>query len=77
MHPAFAFLVFNLLVRFRNQVVAQVRVQSAAFERVLGIRRRLTPGCLEAAQEEMRTSGRKQYPGVLALMDELSLYRYR
>ncbi|KAK8859546.1 hypothetical protein PGQ11_010280 [Apiospora arundinis] len=76
-HPAFAFHVFNILVRSRNRQVAQGRVQRSAFRRVEGIYETLTPERLRQAEKETFVTGRTADADVLALMKELSLYGSR
>ena len=76
-HPAFSFLIFNMLVRSRNRRIAQGRLKRQAFGRVQGIHRQLTPDCLREAQEEMLEGRRTTNPDIIALMKELSLYGSR
>ncbi len=76
-HPAFSFLVFNILVRSRNRRIAQARVKRSAFQRVEGIHRTLTPQRLWDAETEMIQMGNTTDKDVLALMKELSLYGSR
>jgi hypothetical protein len=73
-HPAFSFLVFNMLVRSQNRRIAQGRLKRSAFTRIEGLHRRLTPDCLEKAQREMVETGKTTDEDVIALMRELSLY---
>lgn len=76
-HPAFSFLVFNMLARSRNRRVAQGRVKRSAFRRVEGIHQRLTPSRLQEARKEMFETGKTTDEDVVALMKELSLYGSR
>ncbi|KNB04282.1 hypothetical protein FOXG_22453 [Fusarium oxysporum f. sp. lycopersici 4287] len=76
-HPAFSFLVFNMMVRSRNRWIAQGRLKRSAFRRVEGIHQRLTPERLREAQKEMFEMGKTTDRDVIALMKELSLYGSR
>ncbi|KAL6406058.1 hypothetical protein AUP68_10619 [Ilyonectria robusta] len=76
-HPAFSFLVFNMMVRSRNRRIAQGRLKRSAFRRVEGIHQRLTPERLREAQKEMFETGKTTDEDVIALMKELSLYGNR
>ncbi|KAK8869414.1 ATP-dependent DNA helicase pfh1 [Apiospora arundinis] len=63
-HAAFAFLVFNILLRSRNRQLAHGRLQRPAFRRVEGIYDGLTPERLQRAESEMRETGRTTDPDV-------------
>jgi hypothetical protein len=76
-HPVFSFLIFNILVRFRNRWIGKGRLKRSAFGRVEGIHRRLTPERLREARREMSETGKTTDEDVLALMKELSLYGNR
>ncbi len=62
-HPAFSFLVFNILVRSQNRRIAQGRLKRSAFRRVEGIHRKLTPERLREAQKEMFEDRKDHRPG--------------
>lgn len=51
-----------------------MRLKRAAFQRVEGIHRRLTPERIQAAQKEMLETGKTTDSGIITLMKELSLY---
>ena len=76
-HPAFSFLVFNILVRSRNRRIAQGRLKRSSFRHVEGIHRRLTPERVREAQKEMFETGKTTDRDIIALMKELSLYGSR
>jgi len=76
-HPAFCFLVFNMLVRSRNRWIAQGRLKRSAFRRVERIYQNLTREQLLAAQKEMVETGQTSDEDVITLMKELSLYGSR
>lgn len=56
-HPAFSFLIFNMLVRSRNRWISQGRLKRPAFRRVAEIYRRLSPERLREAGKEMFETG--------------------
>jgi hypothetical protein len=77
MHKVFAFLVFNMLVRFRNHRVSMMSVTRKDFPEVERVVRTLSSERLEKAGEELQASGKTSDTAVNRLLRSLSLYGLR
>jgi hypothetical protein len=76
-HRVFPFLVFNMLVRFRNRNVSMMSVKKKNFGEVEQIIRSLTAERLEKARTEMEASGKTGDKDVYQLLRFLSPYGFR
>lgn len=76
-HKVFSFLVFNMLVRFRNHRVSMMSVSRKDFPEVQRIIQSLSKERLEKAKEELQSSGRTNDGAVSQLLRSLSLYGFR
>jgi len=76
-HHVFAFLVFNMLVRFRNHRVSMMSVTKRNFPDVEHIVRSLGAERLGAARRQLEASGKTTDEDVNQLLRSLSLYGYR
>lgn len=76
-HHAFAFLVFNMLVRSRNRRVSMMSVKRRNFAEVEATVRSMGAERLEAAKVELEISGKTSDGAIMKLLRSLSLYGYR
>jgi hypothetical protein len=77
MHRVFTFLVFNMLVRFRNHRVSMMSVTRKDFPEVERVVQTLSVERLEKAKEELQASGKTRDDAVNRLLRSLSLYGFR
>lgn len=76
-HKVFAFLVFNMLVRYRNHQVSMMSVTRKDFPEVERVVQMLSAQRLEKAREELEAVGKTSDDGVNRLLRSLSLYGLR
>ncbi len=76
-HKVFAFLVFNMLVRFRNHRVSMMSVTRKDFPDVDRVVRTMSTQRLERAREELEALGKTSDDAVNRLLRSLSLYGLR
>jgi len=76
-HPVFAFLVFNMMVRWKNRRVSMVSVTRKNFPEVERIIRSLSAERLERAKEDLKDFGKSTDEAVNKLLSCLSLYGNR
>lgn len=73
-HPAFPFLIYNMLVRSENRRISYIRMQKRSFARVEQILRALTASEIEAAEGEYRQTRTTTNEDVSFLLRELSAF---
>jgi hypothetical protein len=76
-HRVFAFLVFNMLVKFRNHRVSMMSVTKKDFPEVERVVQSLSVQRLQKAREELEASGKTSDRDVNKLLRSLSLYGFR
>jgi hypothetical protein len=76
-HRVFTFLVFNMLVRYRNHQVSMMSVTRKEFPEVERLVRSLSARRLDAARDELQASGKTSDGAVNQLLRSLSLYGFR
>jgi hypothetical protein len=76
-HKVFAFLVFNMLVRYRNHRVSMISVTRKDFPEVERVVQSLSAERLEKAREELEALGKTSDDAVNRLLRSLSLYGLR
>jgi hypothetical protein len=76
-HRVFTFLVFNMLVRFRNHRVSMMSVTKKEFPEVERVVQSLSVHRLEKARDELQASGKTSDADVNQLLRSLSLYGFR
>jgi hypothetical protein len=76
-HKVFAFLVFNMLVRYRNHQVSMMSVTRKDFPEVERVVQTLSAQRLEKAREELEALGKTSDDAVNRLLRSLSLYGFR
>jgi hypothetical protein len=76
-HHIFSFLVFNILVRMRNQRVSMMSVKRRSFNEVKRVVNSLGLQRLEVAKMQLMASGKTTDADVMDLLRSLSLYGYR
>jgi len=76
-HHIFAFLIFNIIVKWRNRRVSMLSVKRKNFPDVERIVRSLSIERLERAKEDLKTSSKSTDEAVNKLLSCLSLYGLR
>ncbi|PVH90075.1 hypothetical protein DM02DRAFT_548459, partial [Periconia macrospinosa] len=76
-HKVFTFLVFNMLVRYRNHQVSMMSVTRKEFPEVERVVQSLSAERLERARDEIQASGKTSDGAVNQLLRSLSLYGFR
>jgi hypothetical protein len=76
-HKFFSFLVFNMLVRFRNHKVSMMSVSRKEFPEVEHVVQSLSTQRLERAKVELQVSGKTSDGAVNQLLRSLSLFGFR
>ncbi|KAF2185439.1 hypothetical protein K469DRAFT_160309 [Zopfia rhizophila CBS 207.26] len=76
-HRVFAFLVFNMLVRYRNHQVSMMSVTRKEFPEVERVVQSLSAQRLEKAKDELHASGKTGDGAIKQLLRSLSLYGFR
>ena len=76
-HKVFTFLVFNMLVRYRNHQVSMMSVTRKDFPEVERVVQTLSARRLEKARAELEALGKTSDDGVNRLLRNLSLYGLR
>jgi hypothetical protein len=76
-HKIFTFLVFNMLVRYRNHRVSMMSVTRKDFPDVEQVVRLMSAQRLERARRELEALGKTSDDGVNRLLRSLSLYGLR
>jgi len=76
-HHVFSFLVFNMMVKWKNRNVSMLSVTKKNFPDVERIIRLLTAERLKKAKEDLKVSGKSTDEAVNKLLSSLSLYGLR
>ncbi len=76
-HHVFSFLVFNMMVKWKNRNVSMLSVTKKNFPDVERIIRSLTAERLKKAKEDLKVSGKSTDEAVNKLLSSLSLYGLR
>lgn len=76
-HHVFAFLIFNMMVKWRNRRVSMLSVTRKNFREVERVVRSLSAEQLERAKEDLKDSGKSNDEAVNKLLTCLSLYGLR
>jgi hypothetical protein len=76
-HRVFTFLVFNMLVKFRNHKVSMMSATRKDFPEVQRVVESLSRCDLEKARDELQASGKTSDGAINRLLRSLSLYGFR
>src|SRR5205814_7606455 len=76
-HPIFAFLVFNMLVRFGNGKISMGTTSRKSFEKFKQAVGNLTPETLREAEEQLEATGKCGNEDIDIVLRELEVFGFR
>ena len=76
-HPIFAFLVFNMLVRFGNGKISMGTISRKSFEKFKQAVGNLTPETLREAEEQLEATGKCGNENIDIVLRELEVFGFK